>query len=108
MALALCARERLVGEWGWTLSLAVRGVVGGLLSLLKSLGLGYGRSLGGVGGKFLCYIRFEVRDSSKVRFWHDQLCGDVILKEAFLDLYVIACTKDAFVVANLEFYGGFI
>jgi hypothetical protein len=32
----------------------------------------------------------------------------VALKEAFLNLFGIACTKDASVVANLEFYGGSI
>jgi hypothetical protein len=30
----------------------------------------------------------------------------VTLKEAFLDLFGIACTKDVSVVAHLEFYGG--
>jgi hypothetical protein len=43
---------------------------------------------------------------SKIRFWHDLWCGDKALKEAFLDLYGIACAKDAFVAVHLELSGG--
>jgi hypothetical protein len=39
-------------------------------------------------GNFSCHTRFEVRDGSKIRFWHDQWCGDVALKEAFL-IYLV-------------------
>jgi hypothetical protein len=48
-----------------------------------------------------------VENGSKVRFLHDRWCGDKALKEAFSDLYGIACTKDAFVAAHLELYSGF-
>jgi len=32
-----------------------------------------------------------VGDGSEVSFWHDLWCKDMALKEAFLDLYGIAC-----------------
>jgi hypothetical protein len=54
----------------------------------------------------LCHTRFEMKDGSKIRFWHDQWRGNVTLKEAFLDLFGIAYAKDAFVAAHLEFYSG--
>jgi hypothetical protein len=43
---------------------------------------------------------------SKVRFRHDLWCEDKDLKEAFPDLYGIACPKDASLAAHLEFFGG--
>jgi hypothetical protein len=39
----------------------------------------------------------------RVVFW----CGNKALKEAFSDLYGIACARDASVAAHLEFSGGF-
>jgi hypothetical protein len=45
-------------------------------------------------------------DGSKIRSWHDQWCRDVVLKEAYPDLFGIACTKDASIPTHLEFYGG--
>jgi len=48
-----------------------------------------------------------VEDSSKIRFWHDQWCEDVALKEAFLDLFGITYANDAFVPAHLEFFWWF-
>jgi hypothetical protein len=48
----MCMRERLGGEWQWTLNLAIRRVGGFLLSLLERLRWGYGRILGGVRGNF--------------------------------------------------------
>jgi hypothetical protein len=40
---------------------------------------------------------------TNVRFWHDLWWGDKALKEAFPDLYGIACIYDALVVSHLEF-----
>jgi hypothetical protein len=40
--------------------------------------------------KFSSLTRFEVRDGSKVRLWHDLWCGDMVLKEACLYLFSIA------------------
>jgi hypothetical protein len=54
---------------------------------------------------FSCHTIFEVGDGSKIKFWHDQWCGDVALKEAFSDLFDIACAKDAFVAPHKVFLG---
>jgi hypothetical protein len=50
--------------------------------------------------------RFEVRDGTKISFWHDMWCGDTTLKVAFTSLFGIACAKDASIADNLEFLGG--
>jgi hypothetical protein len=55
---------------------------------------------------FSSHIRFEVGDVSKIRFWHDLWCGDKAFKEAFPDLYSIACVKDASVAVHLELSSG--
>jgi hypothetical protein len=43
--------------------------------------------------KFSIHTRFEVGDGSKIRFWHDQWCGDVALKlfQFYLVLLVKGC-----------------
>jgi hypothetical protein len=51
-------------------------------------------------------IRFEVGDGSKIWLWHNMWCGDKAFKEAFPDLYSIACVKDAFVAIHLELLSG--
>ena len=38
-------------------------------------------------GVFSSFVRYEVGDGSKVRFWHDLLCGKQLLKIYFLDLF---------------------
>jgi hypothetical protein len=45
-------RERLGGEWWWTLNMAVHGEGGVLVSLLGRMEWVYKRILGGVGGTF--------------------------------------------------------
>jgi hypothetical protein len=45
-----------------------------------------------------------VGEGTRIRFWHDLWCGDMVLKVAFPVLFGIA-RKDAFVVANLELLG---
>jgi hypothetical protein len=57
---------------------------------------------------FSKFLRFEVGDGSRIRFWHDLWCGDSILKEVFPDLFGIARVKDASVADNLESLGGSI
>ena len=32
---------------------------------------------------FSRFVKFEVGDGSKIRFWHDVWCGDQTLKEGF-------------------------
>jgi hypothetical protein len=36
-----------------------------------------------------------VGDVAKIRLWHEKWYGDQDLKDIFLDLYSIACVKDA-------------
>jgi len=100
MTSAMGLRERLDGNWWWTLHLEVHGEGCVLVSLL---GWVYGRILGEVGRS--SHTRFEVRDDSKVRFWHDLWCGDMALKESFPVLFGIACGNDASVMAYVEFFG---
>jgi hypothetical protein len=46
-------------------------------------------------GVFLRSLRFDVRDGSHIRFWHNIWCGDQSLKEVFLELFCIARHKEA-------------
>jgi hypothetical protein len=43
-----------------------------------------------------------VLDGFKIRFWHDILCEEKILKVAFLELFSVARFKDAYVVDHLQ------
>lgn len=47
-----------------------------------------------------------MKDGSKVSFWHNLWCEDKTLKEAFPDLYGVACAKDASIAAYLELSSG--
>jgi len=57
---------------------------------------------------FSSFIRFEVGDGGRTKFWHDLWCGDMILKEAFPVLFGIARVQDASVADNMEFLGSSI
>jgi hypothetical protein len=83
----------LQGEWCSNEPLGTQGV-----GLWKNIRRGW--------EKFSTHTRFEVGDGSKVSFLHELWCGDMALKEGFLDLYGIARPKDAFVAAHLEILGG--
>jgi hypothetical protein len=67
---------------------------------LGAFGVGLWKNIRRGWEKFSSHTRFEVGDGSKVRFWHDLWCGDMALKEAFLDLYGIAC-KGCFYCGSL-------
>ena len=43
---------------------------------------------------------------NKISFEHDLWCGEKALKEAFPNLFGIACTKDAPIVTHLKLYDG--
>jgi hypothetical protein len=45
---------------------------------------------------------------SRISFWHDLWCGDMVLKVAFPSLFGIACVKDAFVADTWEVLGSSI
>jgi hypothetical protein len=55
---------------------------------------------------FFSNTRFEVENGSKVSFWHNLCFGDLILKEAFPNLYGIVGVKDVSVAAHLKISGG--
>jgi hypothetical protein len=46
-------------------------------------------------------VRYEVGYGSKVLFWRDVWCGELPLKILFLELFTIACGKDAWVKENM-------
>jgi hypothetical protein len=45
-------------------------------------------------------------DGTKIRFEYDLWCGDQPLKESFLELFIIARCKEAWVTDNLQFSNG--
>jgi len=49
------------------------------------------------------FVRFEVGDGSRIKFWHDVGGGDQTLKEAFSVLFSIALHKEALVVNLVQF-----
>ena len=49
---------------------------------------------------FSPFLSFSMGNGERVKFWHDQWCGDLPLKGAFPDLFSIAAYKDA-AAANL-------
>lgn len=59
--------------WEWWCSNAVIG----------SFWVGVCKTLGGGEGDFSRFVIFEVSDGFKIRFWHDEWCGDQTLKAAF-------------------------
>jgi hypothetical protein len=50
---------------------------------------------------FAHHVRYEVGYGSKVLFWRDVWCGELPLKILFLELFTIACGKDAWVKENM-------
>jgi hypothetical protein len=57
---AMGLRERLGGEWWWTLNMEVHGEGGVLVSLSGCMGWVYGRILGGIG--FCCLVLRDLRE----------------------------------------------
>jgi len=51
------------------------------------------------------FVRFDVGDGVRTKFWHDLWCGNTFLNEAFLVLFGIARAKDASVADNMEILG---
>jgi hypothetical protein len=52
------------------------------------------------------FVKYEVRDRSKIRFLHDLWCGDHILKASFPELFSIAYCKEAIVANHVQFSNG--
>jgi hypothetical protein len=51
---------------------------------------------------FSKFIRFEVGDGTRIRFWQDVWCGDQPLKESFPVLFRIARNKEAWVSDHMQ------
>jgi hypothetical protein len=54
-------------------------------------------------GGFSRFIRFEVGDSSKIKFWHDVWCGDQAFKSGFPELFSITRLKEVAIADHLQF-----
>lgn len=52
---------------------------------------------------FSRFVRFEVVDGSRIRFWYDMWFGEMNLKEAFQVLFGIARSKKALVADHMQF-----
>lgn len=75
---------------------------GVVLMQFRVLGLGGGKMLAGL-EEFYRFIRFDVGDGSKIKFWYDVWCGDQALTAGFLELYSISRFKEASVADDLQF-----
>jgi hypothetical protein len=51
---------------------------------------------------FRRFIKYDVGEGSKIRFWDDVWCGDRALKEEFPGLFSIASLKEASIADNME------
>ena len=61
-----------------------------------------------VGWDSFSVLKFEVGNGSRIRFWDDVWCTDGSLKDAYPELYRIACIKDALVADYIHFRGDFV
>jgi hypothetical protein len=95
----------LGGEWWWTLNIR-----GGwcLLEPGGVFGVGLWKNTRKGWEMFKSFTRLVVGDGTRISFWHDLWCGDMVLKEAFSGLFGLACVKDASVADNTEVFGGSI
>jgi hypothetical protein len=50
----------------------------------------------------LRFISFRIGDGSHIIFWHDNWYGNQPLKEAFPELFRIACNKEAWVKDHMQ------
>ena len=48
-------------------------------------------------------IQFEVGVGDRIKFWHHVWCGSSILREAFLELYNISCSKESSIADVMHF-----
>ena len=51
---------------------------------------------------FFRHTKLDPEDGSKIRFWEDIWCGEVMLRDTFLDLYNIASAKEASIMGNMD------
>jgi hypothetical protein len=55
---------------------------------------------------FCSHTRLILENESRIRFWDDVWCGEMLIKKAFLVVYDIAHDKDALVTAHLVLEDG--
>ena len=60
-----------------------------------------------MGNIVLTLLDLRWGDCTKISFWHDQWCGEVMLEVIFLVLFGLACVNDASIADNLEILNGF-
>ena len=49
---------------------------------------------------FSRFLRYDVGDDKRVKFWQDVWCGDCPLNEDFLELYSIRWSKESSVLGS--------
>jgi hypothetical protein len=57
---------------------------------------------------FKQHVRYEVGNGSRILFWQDVRCGELLLKSEFPALFTIACAKEAWVEENMAIVNGVI
>ena len=53
-------------------------------------------------GHFSRHVRFDARNGSHIKFWHDVWCGKTALQESFPDLFRLARSRDALVAHYMQ------
>jgi hypothetical protein len=71
--------------------------------IFGSYGVGVWKHIRRGCGMFFRFVRFEVGDRDKVRFWHDVWCGNQTLKATFLVLFNITHSKETLMADILQF-----
>lgn len=71
--------------------------------IFGSYGIGLWKNIRRGWGEFSRFVRFEVRDESKIRFWQDVWCGDQTLKTSFPVLFNVVRYKEASAAHHLLF-----
>ena len=61
-------------------------------------GVGVWMAIRGSSEAFKNKTSFEVGSENKVKFWKDKWCGDMPLRNSFMDPYSIGSSKDVWVV----------
>jgi hypothetical protein len=64
------------------------------VSLWKSIRHGW--------GDFFRFVRFDVGNGSRIKFWYDVWCGGVALQELYPDLFRLARNKEALVTHYMQ------
>jgi hypothetical protein len=53
-------------------------------------------------GHFSPHVRFDARNGSRIKFWHDVWYGETALQESFPDLFRLARGRDALVAHYMQ------